>query len=359
MKKRTLSTLMVVAMTMSMITGCGKGSVDNSKDATTAIESTIPEAETENVRELGAETTSERDFSPERLKAFADLKGLDYSESEEEDIGNPDIVMKFYEATNSEANFSASIAEVPAGYKDYIMSGDSGMTIKYEDSVTDAESYLVVGGAMLTAFSEKANYIEPTENPEVVTQSMVDAMNPIYVLMGTEDGKETYILMATDKSYMLNLFVTVDNFSEFADVATFFGLTVSENDMQDVPEYEWDEWSEVTFSGEGMSDEEIAKTLFETDAFSAYEVDEYKILSVEIKEGADRDMIVQDYYPEAGDQDIFAVVKYDVKPYAEVYEDWTVGNGEEDGEWIRNKDSYVHIEHHENGYVMESFGTGW
>ena len=249
---------MVVAMIMSMITGCGKGSVDNSKDATAATESTAPEAETENIHESAPETPSERDFSPERLKAFADLKGFEYVESEEEDIGNPDIVMKFYEASNSKANISASVAEVPAGYKDYIMSGESGMTIQYEDSVTDPESYLIVGGVMLTMFSEKANYITPNENPEYVTQSMVDAMNPVYALMSTEGGKETYMLMATDKNYMLNLGASVDGFSEFADMAAFFGLTISESDMQDVPEYDWGDGGEVTLSGEGMSDEEIA-----------------------------------------------------------------------------------------------------
>ena len=149
------------------------------------------------------------------------------------------MVMMIYSAYNSDAAYSASVAEVPEGYKDYLMSGDSGMTILYEDSVTDAESYLAFSGAMLAVFSEKANYIAQTDDESLITQDMINAMNPIYALMSSEDGSETYMLMAVDGIYLLNMGATVDSFSEFAEIASFFGLTVSEDELQDVPEFDW------------------------------------------------------------------------------------------------------------------------
>ena len=161
---------------------------------------------------------------------------------------------------------------------------------------------------------------------------------------------------------MLNLGVTVNSFSEFAEDAAFFGLTVSEDELKEVPEYDWNDLvidDEITFSGEGMSDEEIAEAIFEQDALSEYELEDYEINSVEIMKDADRESLVSDFYPEAGDEDIFAVIRYDVKPYEEFYEYWTAGNGEEDGEWVRNKDACVYIEHTDNGYSMSSYGTGW
>ena len=190
------------------------------------------------------------------------------------------MVMMIYSAYNSDAAYSASVAEVPEGYKDYLMSGDSGMTILYEDSVTDAESYLAFSGAMLAVFSEKANYIAQTDDESLITQDMINAMNPIYALMSSEDGSETYMLMAVDGIYLLNMGATVDSFSEFAEIASFFGLTVSEDELQDVPEFDWGDTGETDFTGEGMSDEEIAVDLLQRYKFVTDYLQENKMKQI-------------------------------------------------------------------------------
>ena len=74
---------------------------------------------------------------------------------------------------------------------------------------------------------------------------------------------------------------------------------------------------------------------------------------------SDRVKVVQDFYPDAGEEDILAIITYDVKPFEEFYEDYASFSGEEDGQWVRNKESYIYIEHTDSGYFLYSYGTNW
>ena len=59
---------------------------------------------------------------------------------------------------------------------------------------------------------------------------------------------------------------------------------------------------------------------------------------------------------------VFAVITYSVKPIGSYGKSiWNNNNGTSDGEWVKNKKSYIHIKKTDKGYVIDGdgYGTKW
>lgn len=170
-------------------------------------------------------------LSPEAVKKIAEDYSLEYKEEESEDVSTDSIKAMAYTATSVDGNIAVGLVETPEGYKDYLASGDAGMSVKFGADVTDAEAYY---GTMTPFFALMATdynigYIN-MESDEV-TKELVDALNPLYGKMsGTNSvtGKEgyTYILMATKDNYILTVTTPVNDDATFDGIAAEFGITI-------------------------------------------------------------------------------------------------------------------------------------
>lgn len=117
-----------------------------------------------------------------------------------------------------------------------------------------------------------------------------------------------------------------------------------------------------------LSKEEIVKKVYlnyiaematkENYKLSEYTVDKVQIVSWdEVKEFSPD---IEQYYAGVKTSDIFAKVTYSVKPSDSMDKTyWIAGNGEIDGQWVKNKTANVWLVENNGEYTIESNGTEW
>lgn len=86
---------------------------------------------------------------------------------------------------------------------------------------------------------------------------------------------------------------------------------------------------------------------------------DYRIDSIDVLTGSDRESLLTSLEENKTTEDIFALVKYSLKPEDVNNIMWTAGNGEVSGEWIINKSSCIRITNNNGTYKIISDGTGW
>lgn len=115
-------------------------------------------------------------------------------------------------------------------------------------------------------------------------------------------------------------------------------------------------------------DNEIAEELFldylkNVKENSGENLKEYKIEKINVLLENERKTVKEIFESTDGvtinEKDIFAEIKYSVKPNDIENTDWIAGNGERQGEWIVNKSACVFIKYDNGTYKIQENGTGW
>ena len=124
----------------------------------------------------------------------------------------------------------------------------------------------------------------------------------------------------------------------------------------------------VIDSVSGMTKQEIAKKAYskyieEMSKSTRYEIKNYKIEKVEItsldaikKEFPD----IESFYYNVQDKDIFAIVTYSIEPEDNMNDTyWLAGNGDIEGNWIKNKKANIYLVENNGTYTIFNVGTEW
>ena len=124
----------------------------------------------------------------------------------------------------------------------------------------------------------------------------------------------------------------------------------------------------VIDSVSGMTKQEIAKKAYskyieEMSKSTRYEIKNYKIEKVEItsldaikKEFPD----IESFYYNVQDKDIFAIVTYSIEPEDNMNDTyWLAGNGNIEGNWIKNKKANIYLVENNGTYTIFNVGTEW
>ena len=117
-----------------------------------------------------------------------------------------------------------------------------------------------------------------------------------------------------------------------------------------------------------LSKEEIVKKAYlnsiaemakdENYKLSDYKVEKIQIVSFDEVKQFSPD--IEQYYTDVKDSDIFATVTYSVKPADSMDKTyWIAGNGEIDGQWIKNKEANIRLVENNGEYTIKEEGTGW
>ena len=124
----------------------------------------------------------------------------------------------------------------------------------------------------------------------------------------------------------------------------------------------------VIDSVSGMTKQEIAKKAYskyieEMSKSTRYEIKNYKIEKVEI---TSLDAIkkalpdIEDYYNNVQDKDILAIVTYSIEPEDNMNDTyWLAGNGDIEGNWIKNKKANIYLVENNGTYTIFNVGTEW
>lgn len=118
----------------------------------------------------------------------------------------------------------------------------------------------------------------------------------------------------------------------------------------------------------GITKQEIAEKAYskyieEMSKSTGYEIKNYKIEKVEI---TSLDAIkkalpdIEDYYNNVQDKDILAIVTYSIEPEDNMNDTyWLAGNGNIEGNWIKNKKANIYVVENNGTYTIFNVGTEW
>ena len=84
---------------------------------------------------------------------------------------------------------------------------------------------------------------------------------------------------------------------------------------------------------------------------------DYRIDNINIESNDLNGESFKSLYPDSTPNDIFAIVKYSIKPFD--IDAGLAGNGEKQGDWVVNKSNCVYIKYNNGNYTIKNVGTGW